>query len=193
MPASTPPATRLVVGLGNPGREYARSRHNVGFMAVDDLARRFSLRFGHRWSQAHVALGRIDAVEVALAKPQTYMNLSGESVRGLLRRLRLGPGDLLVVYDDLDLPFGRLRLRERGSSGGHRGVQSIADRLGTDAFARLRIGIGRPEPWEAVDYVLAEFSAEERQQLRDVLDRAATAIETCVVEGLAVAMNRFNR
>lgn len=188
-----PAAAKLVVGLGNPGREYARSRHNVGFMVADALARKSGLRFGHRWSGAHVAVGRIAGVEVALAKPQTYMNRSGDSVRSLLRRLGLSPADLLVVCDDLDRSFGRLRLRERGSSGGQRGLQSIIDRLGTDEFARLRVGIGRPEPSEAAEYVLAEFSPEERAQLRDVVDRAVGAVETWLAEGPAAAMNRFNQ
>lgn len=193
MLGGAPPVVKLIVGLGNPGRAYARSRHNVGFMALDLLARKWGLRFGHRWSQAHVAVGRVSCAEVALAKPQTYMNLSGESVQRLLRRLRLPPSELLVVYDDLDLPLGRLRLRERGSAGGHGGVQSVIDRLGTDVFARLRVGIGRPEPREAVEYVLAEFSDGEKRQLEEVLERAVAAVEMCLAEGLPSAMNRFNR
>lgn len=183
----------LIVGLGNPGREYARSRHNVGFLIVDAVARKASLRFSHRWSQAQVAVGRVADREVALAKPQTYMNLSGDSVRGLLRQLRLDPAALVVVYDDLDLPVGRLRFRERGSSGGHRGVQSILERLGTDELARLRVGIGRPDPRDAADYVLSEFTPEERPVVEEAVERAVSALETYLTEGLAVAMNRYNR
>ena len=184
---------KLVVGLGNPGREYARSRHNVGFMVADDLARKWGLHYSHRWSHAAVALGRVAGVAVAVARPQTFMNASGDSVRGLARRFGLTPADLLIVYDDLDLPLGRLRLRERGSSGGHRGVQSIVDRLGTDGFARLRIGIGRPEPRDARDYVLDGFSSEDRVALGEVRGRAVSAVEAVLGEGIGPAMNAYNR
>ncbi len=184
---------RLVIGLGNPGREYARSRHNAGFLVVDALAKKHGLRFAHRWGQAQVALGTVAGVPVALAKPQTYMNLSGEAARSLLRRLDLSAGALLVVADDIDMPLGRIRLRERGSSGGHRGVQSIVDRLGTDEFVRLKIGVGRPDPREAADYVLSEFADSERELVAEVAKRAAEAVETALSSGVSVAMNRYNR
>lgn len=187
------PVERLIVGLGNPGREYSRSRHNVGFMVVDELARKWGLKYAHRWSDAQVAVGRAGAHGVSLAKPQTYMNLSGDSVKGLMHRFRLEPDALIVVYDDLDLPLGRIRLRERGSAGGHRGVQSIIDRLGSPDFARVRVGIGRPEPKDAADYVLAPFDDAEREDLREALARAAEAVAVCLDEGVTVAMNRFNR
>jgi PTH1 family peptidyl-tRNA hydrolase len=188
-----PQVSRLIVGLGNPGREYARTRHNVGFQCVDRLARHAELKFAHRWNQAHVAVGSVAATPVALAKPQTWMNNSGDSVQGLLKRLNLKPADLLVVCDDVDLPTGRLRLRAGGSSGGHRGVRSIIDRLGTDAFARLRVGVGRPDPRDTVDYVLATFDAEDAQIIDEALGRALEAIDVLLVGGLESAMNRYNR
>ncbi len=184
---------RLVVGLGNPGRDYARSRHNAGFLVLDALARKHGLRFAHRWAQAHVAVGPVAGVPVALAKPQTYMNLSGESVRSLLRKLGLSTEALLVVTDDIDMPLGRIRLRERGSSGGHRGVQSIVERLGTDELARLKVGVGRPDPREAADYVLAEFAHSEREVVAEVVGRAVEALETALSSGISAAMNRYNR
>jgi peptidyl-tRNA hydrolase, PTH1 family len=193
MPFGTPPVDRLIVGLGNPGREYSRSRHNVGFMVADELGRKWGVRYSHRWSDAQVGVGRAAGLGVAIAKPQTYMNLSGDSVRGLLKRLRLEPTTLVVVYDDLDLPLGRVRIRENGSAGGHRGVQSIIDRLGTQDFLRVRLGIGRPDPRGAAEYVLAEFSEAERIELKDAVSRAAEAVAVALAEGSAAAMNRFNR
>lgn len=184
---------RLVIGLGNPGREYARSRHNAGFLVLDALARKHGLSFTHRWAHAHVAIGTVEDVPVALAKPQTFMNLSGESARSLLRKLSLSAESLLVVADDIDMPLGRIRLRERGSSGGHRGVQSIVDRLGTDELLRLKIGVGRPDPREAADYVLAEFAPSEREAVAEVVGRAVEAIEAALSGGASVAMNRYNR
>jgi PTH1 family peptidyl-tRNA hydrolase len=186
-------AETLLVGLGNPGREYSRSRHNAGFLVVDALARKHGLRFAHRWAHAQVALGTIVGRPVAVAKPQTYMNLSGDCVRALLRRLDLQPNALLVVADDIDTPLGRIRLRQRGSSGGHRGVQSIIERLGTDEFVRLKIGVGRPDPDVAAEYVLSQFSQDEAEALEGILARAIEALETAVAEGAEVAMNRHNR
>jgi peptidyl-tRNA hydrolase, PTH1 family len=188
----SPNPERLVIGLGNPGRDYARSRHNAGFLVVDALARKHGLRFAHRWAQAQVAVGDLNGMTVALAKPQTYMNLSGESARSLLRRLSLSAGALFVVTDDIDMSLGRIRLRERGSSGGHRGVQSIVDRLGTDEFVRLKIGVGRPDPREAADYVLAEFTPAEREAVAEIVGRAVEAIEAALSDGVAAAMNRYN-
>ena len=194
MPASADSWTmKLIVGLGNPGREYANTRHNVGFRVVDELAKKGGLRFDHRRAHAQIASGQIAGADVLLAKPQTMMNLSGDAVRGLLQWLSVEPSDLLVVYDDLDLPFGKIRLRERGSAGGHRGVQSIIDRLGTDAFARLKVGVGRPEPLDAVEYVLSPFAPEEQSELPGVLDRAVAAVESYLAEGLQMAMSRHNR
>ncbi len=186
-------AAFLVVGLGNPGREYQRTRHNVGFLAVDALARHWGLAFSRQRSRAEVAEGSVCGRPVILAKPQTYMNHSGDAVRPLLTRSNLTPSDLLVIYDEMDLPFGRLRLRERGSAGGHRGLQSIIDQLGTDAFARLRIGVGRPPPGvDPIDYVLTRFTASEAAELPRIFERVIEGVEILLTRGLAAAMNVLN-
>mgnify|MGYP005861711021 CR=1 FL=1 len=185
-------SVKLVVGLGNPGARYANTRHNVGFMVVDRLARRCSAAVTKRQCSALVGLGNLGGTRVCLAKPQTYMNLSGDAVACLLRFYKIPTADLLVVYDDRDLPVGRIRLRERGSAGGHRGMESIIGRLGTSDFPRLRIGIGRPAETEAVDHVLGSFTPEERPLMEEALDRAAEAVECVLKEGTVVAMNRFN-
>jgi PTH1 family peptidyl-tRNA hydrolase len=191
--AVTGDVARLVVGLGNPGRGYARSRHNVGFLVADELSRRSSIRFDHRWSDSLVGVGSISGVTVAIAKPQSFMNLSGDPVRALLKRFRLEPDNLVVVSDDLDLPLGRIRLREGGGAGGHRGVQSIIFRLGTPDFPRVRIGIGRPDPADAAEYVLSEFSSDERLAIKAAANRAADAIVAAFVEGFSVSMNLYNQ
>ncbi|MHB1005797.1 MAG: aminoacyl-tRNA hydrolase [Chloroflexota bacterium] len=182
---------RLIVGLGNPGRRYADSRHNVGFRCVDELARRLSINLTRQSYSAYVGGGFLGSEKVLLAKPQTYMNASGESVWPLLRYYGLSPADLVVVFDDMDLPFGRLRVRERGSAGGHRGMLSIIGSLGTEEFPRVRVGIGRP-PGEAKDYVLGRFSPAEAKELAEVVERAADAVETLVREGIAATMNTYN-
>ena len=185
----------LIVGLGNPGRLHMHNRHNVGFRVVETLARRHGLSFGRRKAKSLVASGRIGERDAVLAKPQTYMNLSGKAVATLLRCLQLTPGDLLVVYDDLDLPVGTLRLRAGGSAGGHHGMESIIAELGSREFARLRIGIGHPggrSPDEVAGYVLSGFSAAERALMAQVYERAADAIECLLANGLAATMNRYN-
>jgi len=183
----------LLVGLGNPGREYLWNRHNAGFMVIDRLAVRLNAR-GMKWqSRAIVMTAAHDQHPLLLAKPQTYMNLSGQSVQGLIHFYRLPLERVLVIYDELDLPFGVIRLRPAGGAGGHNGVASIIEHLGRQDFPRLRIGIGRPPGrMEAADYVLHDFSREERALLSEVLDRAADAALTFVAEGLEAAMNRFN-
>ena len=185
--------TKLIVGLGNPGREYTKTRHNVGFMSVDRLAERWSLRFGRQRGRAEIAEGDVSGQRVILAKPQTFMNNSGDSVRALLKLSNLSPTDLLVIADDLDLPFGRLRLRDSGSSGGQRGIQSIINQLGTNQLVRLRVGIGRPPLGvDPVDYVLTPFTASERSALPEILDRLALGVEAYLSEGVARAMNLVN-
>lgn len=162
-------------------------------MCVDLLASRSGLALNQRRFKALVDEGSIAGQRVALAKPQTFMNLSGEAVRSLVGWYHLTPGDVLVIYDDMDLPFGRIRIRERGSAGGHRGVQSVIDGLRTQEFPRLRIGIGRPEGQQVVGFVLNDFSPTERGQLEDVLIRAADAVETILTTGTIAAMNEYNR
>jgi len=183
----------LIVGLGNPGREYAAHRHNVGFQVVDALAHSHKLAFSGRRSLARVAQGEIGGQPVVLAKPQTFMNLSGKSVGRLSRTLNVPPERILVIYDDLDLSLGRLRLRADGSSGGHKGIRSIIDVLGTQAFPRLRVGIDRPPGrMDPVDYVLKPFDQDQKPFLAEAVARAVEAVECWLAEGIIAAMDRFN-
>lgn len=183
----------LIVGLGNPGREYQNNRHNVGFMLLDRLAVKLEARFTRLQSQALVAPCTWEGHKLILAKPQTFMNLSGRAVQGLTRFYKLSLTSLLVAYDDLDLPLGTLRLRPDGGSGGHRGMESIIEHLGTERFPRLRLGIGRPPGrMEARDYVLQDFADEEMATVSYMLNRAVEATLTWITDGLEVAMNRFN-
>jgi len=183
----------LVIGLGNPGGRYANTRHNVGFRCVDLLATRHGLRFDRRQADALVATGEMAGQPVVLAKPHTYMNLSGRAVRGLLAQFRLRPDSLIVVYDDLDLPLGRIRIRAVGSAGGHRGVQSIIDALGTNEFRRVRVGIGRPPAGDSIAYVLQPFARDEEPIAELACAVAADAIACLLVEGVPATMNKFNR
>jgi PTH1 family peptidyl-tRNA hydrolase len=184
---------KIVVGLGNPGREYSATRHNVGFMAVGELAGRGGVTTRRGKFGALVAEHRGEET-VLLVKPQTYMNLSGQSVAAFVRWHKLDADDLVVVYDDVDLPAGRLRLRPAGGSGGHRGIESLLAHLGKDTFARVRIGIGRPpEYMETADYVLGRFAAEEQPLMAEAVKRAAAAVEAVLKDGLAKAANEYNK
>lgn len=186
-------STFLVVGLGNPGREYRNSRHNVGFMLLDRLAERLGCTFSRVESRALVAKGDYLENRLILVKPQTYMNLSGQAASSLLRFYKIPLEQLLVIYDEVDLPLGILRLRPGGGSAGHKGMQSIMDKLGTQEFPRLRIGINRPPGRkEAADYVLQDFSKDEAQLLPELLDRAIEAVLTFVRGGITDAMNLYN-
>jgi peptidyl-tRNA hydrolase, PTH1 family len=183
---------RLIVGLGNPGPAYSRNRHNVGYQCVERVAQRHGIPFGKLIFRAYTASGTIAGQKVLLARPLTYMNLSGDSVRPLVRWYHAAMSDLLVVYDDLDLPLGKLRLRSRGSSGGHKGMQSIIDSLGNDDFPRMRVGIGRPTHGTSPDYVLGNFGEDELAVMEGTLDRAVAAIEVFVTQGIEQAMNQYN-
>ncbi len=186
---------KLVVGLGNPGPDYERTRHNVGFRIVERVAARHRIVLRRERSlHALFGAGRVAGVETGLLEPQTYMNLSGRAVRAALDAHPVDPrGDLLVVYDDLDLPFGRLRLRPSGGAGGHNGIGDVAAQLGHDEFARLRFGIGRPPTGEdPIAYVLAPFAPDEETRLPAHLDTASDAIEWALAEGVTRAMNRVN-
>ncbi|MCS7323830.1 MAG: aminoacyl-tRNA hydrolase [Thermoflexales bacterium] len=186
-------ALRLIVGLGNPGREYANHRHNVGFMVLDALAAKHNLRFSKMMFKGLIAGGQIAERKVLLVKPMTFMNLSGECVGALVRFYKLPSQHVLVIYDDLDLLPGQLRLRGKGGAGGHNGMRSIIAQLGTEDFPRLRVGIGRPPGRMAPrDYVLQDFTPAERALLREALDRAAEAVRLWLVEGLDRAMNWVN-
>lgn len=182
----------LIVGLGNPGREHRANRHNIGFMAVDRLAERYGISMGKVQNKAITGNGRIGAQSVILVKPQTYMNRSGDAVGPLARFYKVPPANVLVVYDELDLPFGSVRLREKGGSGGHNGMKSLINHLGSD-FPRLRLGIGRPPgrmPPSA--WVLQDFGKDESETANAMLDTAVAAVETFLSDGINLAMTRHN-
>jgi PTH1 family peptidyl-tRNA hydrolase len=183
---------KLIVGLGNPGADYKRSRHNVGFGVVDALARRWSMALTRRQHQARCGGGLRGGQPVVLMQPQTYMNHSGESVAAAVGFYRTELCDLLVIVDDMALPLGRLRLRGSGSAGGHNGLADIVARLGSDGFARLRVGIGAARPGAAVGHVLGSFTAAEQLAMDAATTRAADAAACWLEEGLDTAMNRFN-
>jgi PTH1 family peptidyl-tRNA hydrolase len=198
--AQDEPVEKLIVGLGNPGRKYAHHRHNVGFQCLDRLAQAHGLSFTQRRAKASLALGRcpelvegkIADVGIVLARPLTYMNLSGQAVRQLVGFYQLPLEDILVIYDDLDLPLGTLRLRPEGGSGGHKGMRSIIEALGSQAFPRLRVGIGRPPGNDAVSYVLSDFTADEQITLESVYEKVVAAVELFLREGIEAAMNVYN-
>jgi peptidyl-tRNA hydrolase, PTH1 family len=185
---------KLVVGLGNPGRKYEHTRHNLGFFIVDQIARQNEVAFKKELCDALVGEWWSDAQGILLAKPQAYMNRSGESVKGLLDHSGSAPDDLIVIHDDLDLAFGRIRIRPGGGAGGHRGVLSIMDSLGGAQFYRVRVGIGRPpDGIDPTDFVLEPFTPEELGQLDKLVSRAAEAAVTLLREGGTRAMEQFNR
>ncbi len=184
----------LIVGLGNPGPRYANTRHNAGFKALDELARRTGLRFSGKQANAEIARGSIAGQAVILAKPQTFMNNSGQSVSGLARFYKVPHNRLLIVYDDIALPLGTLRIREKGSAGGHNGLTSVINHAGTPSIPRLRIGVDQPlDPRHSrIDWVLGRFTKEEQKVLDEVIPRAAEAIESVLRDGLERAMNVYN-
>ena len=190
---SSTEAAALIVGLGNPGREYAHNRHNVGFMTADRWAAAHAFAFNKVQQQAIIAQGRNDNRRVIVAKPQTFMNDSGRAVGALLRFYKIPIAQLLVIYDELDLPFGVIRLRPDGGAGGHNGMRSIIQHLGGNQFARLRVGIGRPPGrMDPAAFVLQDFGRDEGAELDAVLDRAGQAIDTFLMAGVTAAMNQFN-
>ena len=186
-------ARRLVVGLGNPGSEYAQTRHNVGFGVVERLAAEVGAGFCLHRYQANAATGEVEGVPIVLLKPQAFMNRSGPAVASWLEELALPASALILIHDDLDLPLGRLRVTGSAGPGGHRGVISVQAALGTQTFPRVRAGIGRPVEGEnAAERVLEEFTAEELPIASEMIKRAASAVRTLVVSGLAAAMDRYN-
>jgi PTH1 family peptidyl-tRNA hydrolase len=186
--------TFLIVGLGNPGRQYSRNRHNIGFMLMDRLAERLGLTFSRVQHKALVCDGRMDGKKVILAKPQTYMNNSGQSVGALIRFYKLPIDNLIVAFDDVDLPFETIRIKRVGGSSGQKGMQSIIQHLGTEDIPRLRLGINRPPGRMATpDYVLQDFSKDIAEDLEIFLERAADAIMVFINEGIEPAMTRFNQ
>ena len=189
----TPENSYLLIGLGNPGREYQSNRHNFGFMLIDRLAVRLNARGLKVQSKAIVTSGMYQDRKIILAKPQTYMNLSGQAAQGLLNFYKIPMENMLVAHDDLDIPFGTIRIRPKGGPGGQGGMASTIEKLGTKDFPRLRLGIGRPPGrMDPAAFVLQDFSREEMKLISEILDRAADAALEFVVNGLAAAMNRYN-
>lgn len=192
---------KLIVGLGNPGKEYSSNRHNIGFRCVNHLARRHSIIMNIYRCQSQVGMGKIMGVECVLAKPRTFVNQSGKAVSQLMFRHKAEVGDLIVIYDDLDLPLGKLRIREGGSAGGHKGMKSIIATTGNEDFCRIKVGIGRPtaengtpisDEDAVVNHVLSDFTTYEEQVIRPVTHKVAEAVETILTEGLIAAMNKHN-
>jgi PTH1 family peptidyl-tRNA hydrolase len=187
------PSIYLIVGLGNPGRRFREDRHNIGFMVLDHILTRMELTFSRSQQNALVTDGVIGGHKIFFAKPQTFMNNVGKSVAPLIRYYRIPLEHLLVVYDDLDLPLGTLRIRPQGGSGGHRGMQSILQHLGSEYFPRMRLGIGRPPgQMDPADYVLQSFSKDEMGEVDFTLERAVDAVEVYIRDGIEIAMTRFN-
>lgn len=182
---------KLIVGLGNPGKSYVNNRHNVGFQCIDHFAQAHRISVKERKARAKVGFGEVVGKRVVLAKPRTFMNASGEAVGRLVRQLGAPLDDLLVIYDDLDLPLGKVRIRQHGGAAGHKGVQSIIVSLGSDQFPRIRVGIGRPDGDE-VAYVLSDFTPAEKEIVNEVVATVSDAIYCILTEGIEAAMNRYN-
>lgn len=184
----------IIAGLGNPGRNYTGTRHNIGFEAADALASKFDIKFNKTKFKADIGEGIIGGEKVILAKPQTFMNLSGESIRPLRDWYKVPDENIIIIYDDISLPLGKLRLRAKGSAGGHNGMKSIIYQLGTDLFPRLKIGVGAPqnENIDLADFVLGKFSKEETKILTESVIKATEAVESIVLRGVGETMSRFN-
>jgi PTH1 family peptidyl-tRNA hydrolase len=190
---------KLIVGLGNPGKTYAHNRHNAGFRCLNYFARLHSVRFDHRQCRARVGIAEVRGGKLLLAKPGTFVNLSGNSVACLVHKHNIPLSDLLVIYDDLDLPPGKIRLRQSGSSAGHKGMNSIISALGSEDFPRIRVGIGRPQADEQfvsedaiVNYVLSNFSPQEEAIIKPVIAKVAEAIDCFLTQGIVATMSKFN-
>jgi peptidyl-tRNA hydrolase, PTH1 family len=190
---ATEPVRLILVGLGNPGREYSGTRHNLGFMCLDEVAKRLHVRVSERSSKALVATAKHPGGgSVLLVKPQTYMNLSGRAVAPLVRKHNLEPSDVWAIHDEMDIPFGKLRIRKGGSAGGNNGVKSLIADLGAQGFARFRMGVGRPDPEDAVDHLLSPFTEAERERLPAFIALTSDAVMDALGEGIDISMNRYN-
>lgn len=184
---------KLVVGLGNPGEKYIATRHNMGFLIVDALAKRHNISIEKSKNKSLMGKGVVAGDQVIMAKPQTFMNLSGEAVKPLFSYIDIETEDVIVIHDDLDLDFGRIKVKSGGGHGGHNGIRSIISYLGSKDFVRVRVGIGKPPPrWDVSNYVLSPFSADERENLHHILEKSADAVEAIISDGALKAMNRFN-
>ncbi len=184
----------IIAGLGNPGTRYAGTRHNIGFDAVTHLSDRYGIRLSRTEQKALCGSGQIEGQRVLLVQPQTFMNLSGTSIRALVDYYKIDPEEeLIVIYDDVSLEPGKLRVRVKGSAGGHNGIKNIIEQLGTQVFSRIKIGVGeKPEGWDLADYVLSRFPADTEPVMREALARAAEAVGYLLTEGAASAMNKIN-
>ena len=184
---------KIIVGLGNPGAKYAGTRHNVGFSVIDEYAERHNIRMDTNKHKAIIGKGIVDGEKVILAMPQTFMNLSGESVRAIMDFYKCKPDDLIIVYDDIDLDVGKLRIRQKGSAGGHNGMKNIISHLGTQEFVRVRVGIGKkPDRMDLADYVLSRFGKDELPEIKAGCDNACDAIALILKDSAAAAMNKYN-
>jgi PTH1 family peptidyl-tRNA hydrolase len=184
----------LVAGLGNPGEQYAATPHNLGFLVVERLAARHAIRMTRKECQALVGQGTIGGQTVLLAKPQTYMNLSGVAIKPLLQKNELSSAELILVYDELDLPWGSLRIKPKGSAAGHNGISDVIAKLGTSEFPRLRVGVHPGHPiTSGVDYLLSRFTRQQTESLDELLDHGADAVESVIAEGVEKSMTKFNR
>ncbi|MDY0410004.1 aminoacyl-tRNA hydrolase [Virgibacillus soli] len=185
---------KCIVGLGNPGRKYKKTRHNIGFLVIDELANRHKLKLNKEKYNGLYVVEQLNGEKVLLLQPQTFMNLSGESIRPFMDFYKISPSEVLVIYDDLDLPTGKIRLRQKGGHGGHNGIKSTILHLGTKEFNRLRIGIGRPDtPIPVVDYVLGKFHKNEADAVTQGIIQAADACEMWLQKPFLEVMNEFNR
>jgi peptidyl-tRNA hydrolase, PTH1 family len=188
---------KLIVGLGNPGNQYAHSRHNIGFMCVSHFAKAHDWGFEKKEGLARTAHGRLSGEEIVLARPQTFMNASGEAVQKLVIKYRIKPADLIVIHDEMDLNLGIIRIQQGGSSAGHNGVESIIREIGTPEFVRVRVGVGHPRDTEAqahvIGYVLGDFEGDEAKAIEKVIAEVYKAVVTLIQDGLETAMNRFNK
>lgn len=183
----------IVAGLGNPGAQYANTRHNVGFDTIDFLAAEYRIQLNHARHKSLTGDGIIQGTKVILVKPQTFMNLSGDALQELMHFYKVEPKDLIVIYDDVDLPVGKLRIRPSGSAGTHNGMRSVVTRLGTTDFPRVRIGVGKPLPgWQLADHVLSRFTQEERTSIHAVIERAVDAVPAILLAGAEAVMGRYN-
>lgn len=184
---------KIIIGLGNPDREYEGTRHNVGFSVIYNISDAYNIRVDTKKHRALIGKGVIEGEKVILAMPMTYMNLSGESVRELVNYYKCSAEDIIVIYDDISLDVGKLRIRTKGSAGGHNGIKNIIAQLGTDVFTRIKVGVGeKPPKMDLADYVLGHFTKEEQPVIRESADRARQAVAVILTEGVERAMNRFN-
>ncbi len=183
----------LIAGLGNPSKTYEGTRHNIGFTMIDAIGEKYDIDVTTKKHKAFVGRGIIDGMRVILAKPQTYMNLSGESVREIADFYKIEPENIIIIYDDISLDVGQLRIRKKGSAGGHNGIKNIIAHLGTQEFPRIKVGIGnKPEGWDLADYVLSKYSKAEQEALEEAADGVIGAVKLMLMDDIEAAMNRYN-